>query len=71
MQWKLMLLTVGSIPCHSLKGMESIRHLLNNIKILFTLMTARFRPGPAGLPVGSQQYWRPLGAQQGPTPHPQ
>ena len=33
--------------------------------------TARFRPGPAGLPVGSQQYWRPLGAQQGPTPHPQ
>ena len=38
MQWKLMLLTVGSIPCHSLKGMESIRHLLNNIKILFTLM---------------------------------
>ena len=25
---------------------------------------ARFRPGPAGLPVGSQQYWRPPGAQQ-------
>ena len=33
--------------------------------------TARFRPGPAGLPAGSQPYWRPPGAQQGPTPHPQ
>ena len=32
---------------------------------------ARFCPGPAGLPAGSQQHWRPPGAQQGPTPHPQ
>ena len=30
--------------------------------------TARFRPGPAGLPVGSQQYWRRPGAQQQITP---
>ena len=25
----------------------------------------------AGLPAGSQPHWRPPGAQQGPTPHPQ
>ena len=31
----------------------------------------RFRSGPAGLPAGSQPHWRPPGAQQGPTTHPQ
>ena len=36
-----------------------------------TLRAARFRPGPAGLPAGSQPHWRPPGAQQGPNPHPQ
>ena len=32
---------------------------------------ARFCPGPVGLPAGSQPHWRPPGAQQGPTTHPQ
>ena len=42
-----------------------------SVNIYLWPRAARFRPGTAGLPAGSQPHWRPPGTQQGPTTHPQ